>query len=301
MCETDTKLRDKVAIVTGGSSGMGMEAAKELAKRGAKVIIASRNETKLKLARDYIENESGNSNIAYKMLDLGSLKSVRQFTQEFDETRLDILVNNAGAVGLPDKLTADGLDLTMQVNFFGSFLLTFLLLPLLKSSAPSRIITGSAASMYIGNIDFENWHDIGKPHITTLGNSKLAMALFTAELSRRLKGSGVTANGYDPFIVRDTEVFNNVGGVLKNATEFVIDIVGQRKEDAGKQIAYLAAAQELAGVSGKLFKFCFLWFNHWLADDKEFTKKLWIEAKKAVKITTEEDWEMGNLNTDNIL
>lgn len=293
MCDTDVKLRDKVAIVTGGSSGIGLEAATELAKRGAKVIIASRNETKLKKARDYIRSASGNPNIDYKILDLGSLQSVRQFTSEIaSEPRLDILINNAGAVALPDRLTSDDLNLTMQVNFFGSFLLTFLLLPLLKSSAPSRIINGSAASMYFGQIDFDHWNDIGRYNlVSSLSNSKLAMALYTAELGRRLEGSGVAAMSYDPFVVRNTDLLVNFDGVIKNVTQFFVDIIGQRKEDVGKQIAFLAAAKELEGVSGKHYKFCRPWWNHWLANDEQITKRLWDRAKELVNVTKEEDWE----------
>lgn len=293
MCDTDVKLRDKVAIVTGGSSGIGLEAATELAKRGAKVIIASRNETKLKKARDYIRSASGNPNIDYKILDLGSLQSVRQFTSEIaSEPRLDILINNAGAVALPDRLTSDDLNLTMQVNFFGSFLLTFLLLPLLKSSAPSRIINGSAASMYFGQIDFDHWNDIGRYNlVSSLSNSKLAMALYTAELGRRLEGSGVAAMSYDPFVVRNTDLLVNFDGVIKNVTQFFVDIIGQRKEDVGKQIAFLAAATELEGVSGKHYKFCRPWWNHWLANDEQITKRLWDRAKELVNVTKEEDWE----------
>lgn len=293
MCDTDAKLRDKVAVVTGGSSGMGLETAKELAKRGAKVIIASRNETKLKVARDQIKYETGNPNVAYKVLDLGSLTSVRQFASEVvSESKLDILINNAGAVALPDRLTLDDLNLPMQVNFFGSFLLTFLLLPLLKSSTPSRIINGSAASMYLGQIDFDHWNDIGRYNIVTLlANSKLAMALYTVELSRRLEGTGVTAVSYDPFVVKETDLLANIDGLTRNLTQFFVDIIGQRKEEVGKQIAFLAAAVELEGVSGQHYKFCRPWWNHWLAKNEQLTRQLWDKAKELVKITEEEDWE----------
>lgn len=293
MCHTNAKLIGKVAIVTGGSSGIGLEAAKDLAYRGAKVIIASRNETKLKIARDQIQDATGNQGITYKILDLGSLKSVRNFAREVkNEDRLDILVNNAGAVALPDRLTADDLNLTMQVNFFGTFLLTYLLLPLLKSSAPTRIINGSAASMYIGQIDFDQWNDVGRySTIASLANSKLAMALYTAELDKRLKGSGVTANSFDPYVVRDTDIFNNIDGTIRDVTQFFVNIVGQRKDEVGNQIGYLASAPELERVSGRYYKFCRSWFNHWSVYDEVLTRNLWKQAKRLVKITPEEDWE----------
>ncbi|KAJ2949390.1 hypothetical protein O0L34_g15303 [Tuta absoluta] len=298
MCDSDATLKGKVVVVTGGSSGIGLEAAKNLAKRGARVIIASRNETNLKKARDEIENASGNSDIAYKLLDLGSLKSVRNFASEIVnfEKRLDVLVNNAGAVGLPDKLTEDGLNLTMQVNYFGMFLLTYLLLPMLRTSAPSRIINSSASSMYIGQIDFDQWNDIGRYNfITALGNSKLAVSLFTVELSRRLEGTRITANTFDPFVVKGTNILENTPGFLQDASRFFIDIVGQTKEEVAEQIASLAADPNLEEVNGQLFKFCRPWINHWLSKDEDFLRRLWDESKKAVKITEKEEWDVNSV------
>lgn len=182
-----------MALVTGGGSVIGLEMATDLANRGARVIIASRNEAKLQLARDHIDVDD-------RLLDLESFQSVRQFTKQIvTETRLDILVNNAGGFGLPDTLTGDGLNLMMQVNFYSVFLLTYLLLPLPKSSAPNRIINSSAETMCFGEIDLI---DIGRYNmITASGNSKLAEALITLEWDRRIQGKGVTANSYDPWYV----------------------------------------------------------------------------------------------------
>lgn len=302
MCDTGARLDGKVAIVTGGSAGIGFEAAKNLANRGARVIIASRNETKMKQARDEIIEATGNNDIAYRTMDLGSLKSVRNFASETVnfEKRIDILVNNAGAVGLPDRLTDDGLNLTMQVNFFGTFLLTYLLLPLLKASAPSRIINGSAASMYIGEIDFDHWNDIGRFNIiTSLANSKLAMTLFTAELNKRLEGTGVTANSFDPFLVRDTDILTNINTpeMIKEISRVFMHMIGQRKEEVGEQIVYLAAEPSLDRVSGMHYKFCKLWMNHWLVSDVELTRKLWDVSKVVVKITEDEDWEANSIQS----
>ncbi|KAL0821347.1 hypothetical protein ABMA28_005936 [Loxostege sticticalis] len=294
MCETNARMDGKVVIVTGGSSGVGYEAAKNLAYRGAKVIIASRNEVKLKRSRDEIQQATGNKNISYGILDLASLKSVRSFVSETvnAEERLDVLINNAGAIGLPDRMTEDGLNLTMQVNYFGAFLLTYLLLPLLKKSAPSRVIMGSAASMYFGNIDFDHWNDVGTySWVESLANSKLADTLFAVELSRRLEGTGVTVNSFDPFVVRDTDILANAPEWIGNISKYFIDVIGQSKEDVGQQIAYLAADPGMEKVSGEHFKFCRLWLNHWLASDTDLAKKLWDASKKLTKITEEEDWE----------
>ncbi|KAJ0174938.1 hypothetical protein K1T71_009079 [Dendrolimus kikuchii] len=294
MCDTKARLDGKVVVITGSSSGIGLGAAKDVARLGPKVILASRNKEKLKRAREEIINESGNQNIDYKLLDLASLKSVRAFANEIKaEGRLDVLINNAGAVGLPDVLTEDGLNLTMQVNFFGAFLLTYLLLPLLKSSSPSRIINGSASSMYIGEIDFNHWNDLRRYNIiTSLANSKLAMTLFTAELSSRLD-DGVTANAFDPFLVRGTNLSDNIPVVVKDVVNFFINITGRDIKEVGKEIAYLAAAPEMRKERGRYYKFCIKFINHWLSGDRNFGKRLWEESKRLVKITPEEDWELN--------
>ncbi|XP_046966903.1 retinol dehydrogenase 11-like [Vanessa cardui] len=298
MCETSARLDGKVAIITGGSSGVGYEAAKAIANKGAKVIIASRNETKLIRARDRLQKITGNKNIKYKLLDLASLNSVRNFANDTlnIEDQVDILINNAGAVGLPDKLTADGLNLTMQVNYFGAFLLTFLLLPMLKTSAPSRIINSSAASMYIGHIDFDHWNDVGLyTSVEVLANSKLAMALFTAELDRRLKETGITANTIDPFVVRDTDILNNLPSLTKNISQLFVDVIGQPKEDVGRQITVLAAEPELEKVSGEHYKFCKKWINHWLVSDQQLTEQLWETSKNVINLSHDEDWEHNDI------
>lgn len=146
--------------------------------------------------------------------------------------------------------------------------------------------------MYFGQIDFDKWNDVGRySAIASVANSKLAMVVYTAELDRRLKGSGVTANSFDPFLTRDTDIFNNIDGEFKDVAQFVVNVVGQKKEDVGDQIGYLASAPELQNTSGVHYKFCRPWWNHWSVDNEVLTRNLWNQAKKLVKITSEEDWE----------
>ncbi|XP_059047997.1 retinol dehydrogenase 13-like [Achroia grisella] len=293
-CRNNARLHGKVVIVTGGSAGIGYEAAKILAENGARVIIASRNETKMKEAKKRIVEATNNNNIDYRTIDLASLKSVRKFVNETLqlEERIDVLINNAGAVGLPDRLTEDGLNLTMQVNYFGAFLLTFLLLPMLKVSAPSRVIISTASAMFVGTADFDHWNDIGRYNaVKSLANSKLADAMFMVELDKRVRGTGITANGMDPFLVRNTDILNNVDTVVAEISRVFVNIVGRTRKEAGNEMAYLATSPELRGVSGRNFKFCHVIFNHWLTHDEKLRQKLWNLSKKLVRITTEEDWE----------
>lgn len=293
MCHTKAKLNGKVAVVTGGNSGMGLEAAKELARRGARVILASRNETKLRLARDHIQETTGNYNVDYKVVDLESFQSVRNLAYQINhEPRLDILINNAGALGIPDQLTEDGVTKMMQINFFSAFLLAYLLFPLMRASAPSRIINSSAVSMYLGTIDFDHWNDVGRYSIwTASGNAKLATALTTVEWDRRIKGTNVTVNSFDPFFVRDTDISRHFSKSHQDFTKVFLEIFGRPKKEVGYQIAYYAAAPNLKRASGLHFKFCGLWPHHWLAGDRELGRRLWEETKRIVKITPEEDWE----------
>ncbi|XP_034833435.1 retinol dehydrogenase 13-like [Maniola hyperantus] len=299
MCDKDTRLDGKTVIVTGGSSGIGFETAKDLAFRGAKVIIASRNETKLTQARDEIQKITNNKLVSYDLVDFASLQSVRNFAANTINTqeRLDILINNAATIGLPDRLTQDGLNLSMQVNYFGTFLLTYLLLPLLKSSAPSRIINSSSAAMLVGHIDFNHWNDVGRFNnsIELFANSKLALALFTAELDNRFRVSGVTANSFDPSVVQDTDILKVLPDVVKNIYKLFVDLVGQTKEEVGRQVAALAADPKLDMESGQVYMFCWKWINHWLVNDRKFTKTLWDITKGLVKITPEEDWEANSV------
>lgn len=293
-CETNTEVSGKTVIITGGSSGVGLETAKLLAGHGARVVIASRNETKLQSAVRDIKTATGNDNVAYRRLDLGSLQSVRTFVTETisAEDRVDVLINNAGAVGLPDRLTEDGLNYMMQVNYFGLFLLTYLLLPKMRTAEPSRIINVSAATMYIGEIDFDHLNDVGYwSGISLLANAKLANSLFTVELANRLLETNVTANSFDPFLVSDTAILDNLPETLNSIGKLFVQIIGRSKVDVANEVVYLAAEEMLEGVTGRHFKFCQEWYNTWLASDKDLRTRLWKVSKELVKITPNEDWD----------
>ena len=146
MADYSTSLKDKNIIITGANTGIGYEAALDFAKRGANLILACRNEKLGNEAVEKIKAESKNENVQLELLDLGSLANTRAFAERIlaKWNRLDILVNNAGLAGVDYKLTADGFETHFQVNYLSHFLLTRLLLDLLKKSAPSRIINVSS-------------------------------------------------------------------------------------------------------------------------------------------------------------
>lgn len=192
----------KVIIVTGASSGIGRETAMEMAERGGRVILACRNKDKAITTRDTIVAKTGNVNVHVMHLDLKSLNSVRSFAQEFlqHNDRLDLLINNASIIGETEHLSDDGLEMHMAVNHYGSFLLTSLLLDILKKSVPSRIVTVSSAA-YGRAVFRKEYFETQRAYGNTFevyAQSKLANILFTKELSSYLRDTGVTANCVNP-------------------------------------------------------------------------------------------------------
>ena len=145
-CKFTTKMNGKTVVITGGNAGIGKETARILSERGAKVIIGSRDlEKSVKVARE-IESETGHDVLAFK-LDLASFESVRDFANEVLKAtgeKIDVLVNNAGIMWIPEETTVDGHEKQMQVNYFGHFLLTKLLMPKLETAGPGRIVNVSS-------------------------------------------------------------------------------------------------------------------------------------------------------------
>jgi NAD(P)-dependent dehydrogenase (short-subunit alcohol dehydrogenase family) len=195
----------KIAIVTGSNTGIGKETARGLAKLGATVILACRDMTKAQAARDDIARTTGRDDVKAMALDLGSKASIRAFVAQFKASydRLDVLVNNAGVWSNARRTTADGFESTFGVNHLGTFLLTNELLPLLRASAPSRVVVLSSALHYRGHMDWDDLQFERRSYSGTgaYNQSKLANVLFTLALARRLEGTGVTVNAVHPGVV----------------------------------------------------------------------------------------------------
>src|SRR5690242_4845134 len=185
----------RVAIVTGANVGLGYESALALARKGAQVIVASRNPEKGQKAVSSIKEQVPGAKIEFIQLDLASLASVRAFADEFKRryNRLDLLLNNAGVMAIPRAETADGFEMQLGTNHLGHFALTGLLLDLLLKTPGSRIVNTSSSAQYMGRMNFEdpqlrqNYSRWG-----AYGQSKLANVLFTHELQRRLEQAGST-------------------------------------------------------------------------------------------------------------
>ncbi|KAM8870160.1 retinol dehydrogenase 13 isoform 2-T2 [Spinachia spinachia] len=146
VCRCSTRLDGKTVLITGANTGIGKETSREMARRGARVVMACRDLTRAEQAAEDIRQSTGNGNVVIRHLDLASVYSVTQFAKDFmdGEDRLDILINNAGVMMCPRWLTEDGFETQLAVNHLGHFLLTNLLLPKLKTSGPSRVVTVSS-------------------------------------------------------------------------------------------------------------------------------------------------------------
>ncbi|XP_050310151.1 retinol dehydrogenase 14 [Anthonomus grandis grandis] len=280
------KMDGKTVIVTGASGGIGKETVRELAKRGARVILACRNLDKAQKVRDEIAEETKNESLIVKKLDLSSLKSVREFAEDIlqSEQRLDVLIHNAGTAEKKLIKTEDGLELTMATNHFGPFLLTHLLIDLLKRSAPARIVVVASSLYQLTSLDLNNINPSSSwfpPWIYY--PSKYANICFTLELARRLEGTGVTANCLHPGLI-DSGIWRNVPVPLNWPTNLIAKCFFKTPQQGCQTTVMLACSDELKEVTGKYFMDC---KEHTLnrgVSDVSKAKKLWELSEELVKL-----------------
>lgn len=251
-------MQGKVCLVTGSSSGIGKVAARELATMGATVVMLCRNRAKGEAVQAEIKEASGNAQVDLIVTDLSELSQVRHAAHEFKQNypQLHVLINNAGGMNTERKVTSDGLEATFVTNYLAPFLLTQLLLDVLKASAPARIVNVSAPAHKIGKIDFT---DLQSEHrynaLKAYAQSKLALISFTYELAERLKGTGVTVNALDPGHVVSN--FNNsTKGILHVIAEVIYFFDGRSPVKGARTTLYLATSPEVENVSGKYFLNC---------------------------------------------
>jgi retinol dehydrogenase-12 len=235
-------------------------------------------------ALNEIKQLSGNENLHFLQLDLGSLESIREFSRKFHEleSRLHVLVNNAGVLS-PLVRTADGLESNIGVNHIGHFLLTNLLLDLLKASAPSRIIVVSSTLHKIGSInkdDFNSEKSFAGTW-TGYGNSKLCNMLFMRELSKSLDGTGVTVNALCPGAV-DTNVVQSLNSVVKFLMTPIMKLFYKSPEVGCQTIVLLSVEPSIAEQTGGYYVDCKITEPSNGAKDDDNAKWLW---EKSLEVT----------------
>jgi NAD(P)-dependent dehydrogenase (short-subunit alcohol dehydrogenase family) len=276
----------KICIVTGSNSGIGKETALALSNKGATVVMVVRDKERGEKAQSEIINKTGNNDTFVMICDLSSMDSIGKFVKEFTEKydRLDVLINNAGAVFRERQTTVDGFERTLAVDYLGPFLLTHQLLPLLKSSAPSRIINLASGLYKSGKIDLDDLQsDKNYKGMNAYSSAKLMVVMYTYELAKRLEGTGVTANAVLPGFVR-TNLGRNSGSFLY-ALEYLIVRPFQISAEKGAETSvYLASSDEVEDVTGKCFSRMHETNTSQASYDQQTQKLLWDKTIELLKL-----------------
>ncbi|XP_022064100.2 retinol dehydrogenase 12 [Acanthochromis polyacanthus] len=288
VCRCSVRLDGKTVLITGANTGIGKETSRDMAGRGARVVMACRDLTRAEQAAEEVRRSTGNGNVVIRHLDLASVYSVRQFAKDFldSEDRLDILINNAGVMMCPKWLTEDGFETQLAVNHLGHFLLTNLLLPKLKSSAPSRVVNVSSIAHRGGCINFDDLFFSRRTYspLESYRQSKLANVLFSRELARRLSGTGVSSFSLHPGVIR-TELGRHVEGwfPLLGALLRLPSLLLMKTPWQGCQTTvFCAVTPGLEECSGRYFSDCAEKETAPEGRDDVAARKLWEESARLV-------------------
>jgi retinol dehydrogenase-14 len=277
----------KVCLISGGSSGIGKATTLGLANKGANVVMVGRDRSRGEAARTEIVEKSRNELVDLMLADLSSQESIRQLAEDFISRyrRLHVLINNAGVFISKRTLTADGIETTFAVNHLAPFLLTNLLLDVLKESAPARIVNVTSSGERSGSIDFEDLQGERKyGGIRAYNQSKLALVLFTYELARRLEGTGVSANCVHPGVVA-TNLGRGNGGFFGFLTRLMRPFLSSPEKGA-ETLIYLASSPEVEGVSGKYFAKRAEARSSEQSYDEATGRRLWQVSAELTKLNT---------------
>ncbi|KAM3871197.1 retinol dehydrogenase 12 [Diretmus argenteus] len=275
VCQSGARLDGKTVLITGANTGIGKETALDLAVRGARVIMACRDVEKGEEAAASICAMCPSAQVEVRELDLADTCSIRAFAQKFlrEVNHLHILINNAGVMMCPYMKTIDGFEMQIGVNHLGHFLLTSLLIGLLKRSSPARIVVVSSLAHNFGWIRF---HDLQSQGSYNSGlaycQSKLANVLFARELARRLKDCNVTVNSLHPGTV-NSELTRH--STLMTILFTVLSMFLKTPREGAQTTIYCAVAEELHSISGKHFSDCAPAFVAPQGRSEETARRLW--------------------------
>jgi NAD(P)-dependent dehydrogenase (short-subunit alcohol dehydrogenase family) len=285
-------LRGTVALVTGGSSGLGQEAARALANHGAHVVLTARDVPKGEKVAADIRRATGNASVDVAELELGSLAGIRAAADRIlgRYPRFDLLINNAGVMACPFAKTSDGFELQFGSNHLGHFLFTLLLVPALRRGAATRIVNLSSRGHHIAPVDFDDLHFERRPYDKwqSYGQAKTANVLFTVGLERRLGGDGIHA-----FAVHPGAIMTELGRHLQ-----LEDIQYLQTRSRGMQFktveqgaatsCFAATAPELAGRGGSYLEDCHVAAVDDAADAPEGVKSYALDPAAAERL-----WEIS--------
>lgn len=287
MPTVNSSMQGKICMVTGANSGIGKATALALAQMGATVVMVCRDRARGEEARSEIATKSKNNAVDLLLADLSSQQSIRQLVENFQHhyTHLHVLINNAGAA-FPGRRreTVDGLEMTFAVNYLAPFLLTNLLLDVLKASAPARIVNVSSDAQASGYIQMDDLQaeKLYRP-MRTYPQAKLAVALFTYELACRLQGTGVTANCLHPGFVATNFAQSDVRPAVRLLVK-LIGSFGASPQKGAKTSIYLASSPEVEGVTGKYFVKSIPKRSAAISYDESLQRQLWEQSAKLVNL-----------------
>ena len=234
---------ETTVLVTGATDGLGKRVARELATKGATVLLHGRSTERLQATREEVRERTGSEKLRYYLADLSSLGEVRNLAERIltQHERLDVLVNNAGIISRERKESEEGYELTFAVNHLSHFLLTSLLMPLLRDSIPARIVNVASAGQ--SPLDFSNLMlERGYDAMRAYTQSKLAQIMFTMELAGRLQDTGVSVNALHPASLMDTKMVHSTFSYTMSTVE-----------EGADAVLRLAVSPEVEGVTGRYF------------------------------------------------
>jgi NAD(P)-dependent dehydrogenase (short-subunit alcohol dehydrogenase family) len=263
-------LAEATILVTGATDGLGKRVAFELAASGATVLLHGRSRKRLEATLEEAREGTGSEKLGFYLADLSSLGEVRTLAERVltEQDRLDVLINNAGVIVGERRESEDGYELTFAVNYLAHFLLTHLLLPLLRDSAPARVVNVASAGQ--SPIDFDDvMLERGYGGMKAYTQSKLAQVIFTFELAERLGASGVTVNALHPASLMDTKMVLETFGRSMSTVE-----------EGAEATVRLAASPELEGVTGRYFDGTREGRAERQAYDEEARKRLWVLSEE---------------------
>lgn len=270
-------LEGKICMVTGATAGIGFVTARELARKGAAVVVVGRNPAKGERVVQEIRAITGNQRVEFERADLSKQADVRRLARDFADRypQLDVLVNNVGAILATRQLSADGIEMTFALNHLSYFLLTNLLLPKLKAAPAGRIVNVASAAHRGAELDFDDLQcERRYSGWKAYQRSKLANLLFTYELASRLDGSTVTANALHPGFVASRFGLNN-GPLFRLGMRIAFMVSAIPVEEGAQTSVYLASSPEVGGMTGRYFIKCKPAESSAASRDPEAARRVW--------------------------
>lgn len=281
-------MKGRLCIITGANTGIGYHTAKQLAQKGATVVLVCRDQEKAETAQKEIKQATGSHSVYRMHCDLNNMHSIDSFTNEFQSrfTCLHVLINNAGAIHNTRQETTEGYEKTISTNYLAPFKLTQNLLPLLKEKPPSRIINHGSGLHRNGELNFEDlMMKKGYKGTQAYANSKLMLTTYTYALAERIQGTGVTANIVQPRSSA-TQLGRNKQGIL-NRLGYLLARPAQVTPKRGAETTVWAATEpRLANITGRAFHRKKEVETAPETYDKELQDKLWDKTVEILGIST---------------